>query len=214
MNIEALGLKSSYVFKETHISTSHERNNIHRVLKKFVAPAIRDLESEKLISGFHHIVHKEIDLRLSSDDWNKNESKIKEVLAAHSISTDLEDWELMPSESYGGEIGVLLCYNNLESNSWLFLALVDLMDETNDKTIRQKQERLCPHQWFHYLCNQAGYNNFNQIRFELNDAFEWLESLVLTYGDDPTVHSITANILEEFRDAITRFEHRFMDNGI
>jgi hypothetical protein len=213
MNIKTLGLKSSYVFKETHITTSCERSDIHRVLKRSVAPAIRDLESEKLTNGFHYIVHENIDLRLSSDDWPQHESRIREVLAGHSIPTDIKDWELEPSECYGGETGVLLCYNNLESNSRLCLALVELIYETDNKTIRQKQEGLCPNQWVHYLCNQAGYLNFDQIRFELNDAFKWLESLVSRHGNDPQVHAKANEILMELRDAITRFEISLMGNG-
>jgi hypothetical protein len=178
-NIEAFGLKSSYTFKETHIPTSHKRDDIHRILRELVAPTVRDLESEKLINGFHYIVHKEIDLRLSSHDWSQHEARIREVLAAHSISPDLEEFQdchEMPREQYGGETAVLLCYNNLEFNSRLCLALVELVSHTSDKTIREKQQNLCPHQWVHYLCNQAGYLNLDQVKFELNDALIWLES--------------------------------------
>jgi hypothetical protein len=127
-------------------------------LKKLSHLTIRDLESQKLSNGFHHLIHEDIDLRLSCEDWPKHESKIKEVLSIHSISLDLKDWA-MPPEQYGGEIGVLLCYNNLEFNSRLSLALVELIVGTEDISLKESQERLCPHQWVHYLCNQFGYLN-------------------------------------------------------
>jgi len=214
MNIETLGLKSSYLFKETHIPTSREIHDIHRLLKQFVAPAIRDLESKKLINGFHHIVHEKIDLRLSSHDWIQHESSIREVLAAHSISPDLEDFKdcvKMPPENYGGKTGVLLCYNNLEFNSRLCLALVELMYETGDETIRKKQERLCPHQWVHYLCNQAGYLNLDQICLELNDAAIWLKKEINNHAYVPQVRAEASEILKKLRSVITRFDRTFME---
>ncbi len=213
MNIETLGLKASYVFKETHIPTSRERHDILRLLKQFVAPAIRDLESKNLINGFHHIVHKNIDLRLSSHDWLQHEASIREVLAANSISPDLEDFKdcvEMPPENYGGKTGVLLCYNNLEFNSRLCLALVELMYETSDETIRKKQERLCPHQWVHYLFNQDGYLNLDQVRFELSDAVIWLEKWMNSHTFVQQVRADTTDILKELRNVITQLERTFM----
>ena len=213
IKIETFGLKSSYLFKQTHIPTSDVRHDIYQVLKESVAPAIRDLESKKLTNGFHYIVHEKIDLRLSSHDWPKYEASIREVLAAHSISPDLEvfkDCVEMPPQNYGGTTGVLLCYNNLEFNSRLCLALIELMYETDDKTLRQKQEELCHHQWVHYLYNQGGYLNFDQIRLELNDAFKWLESLMCKRGSDPHIRAEATEILNKLRDEITRLKRTFL----
>jgi hypothetical protein len=177
MNFETIGLKSRYVFKETHLDTSHEIDDIRAKLRRFVAPAIRDLESQKLINGFHYIVHASIDLRISSSDWAQQLPGIRGVLADHSISPDLQDWkdaDAMPPARYGGSDGVLLCYNNLEFNSRLCLALIELMSETDSDDVREAQEKLCPHQWLHYLCNQFGCLNLDQIGFELKDASDWL----------------------------------------
>ena len=208
--IESLGLKSVYAFKETHIPTSHSRKDIHRQLRETIAPAIRDLESQGLINGFHHIVHDEIDLRLSCHDWPNLEASIQAVLETHSIPFNLKDWGPMPAERYGGEIGVALCYNNLEFNSRLCLALAELMNETQGSPILQMQERLCPHQWIHYLCNQFGYLNIDQITFELNDAFTWLESLITRNRGNPEVPSIVRGILSSLRQAIDQCEENWL----
>lgn len=206
IDIKTLGLKSKYVFKQTHIRTSRDRGDIHRKLRQRVAPAIRDLESRGLINGFHHIIHEDIDLRLSSGDWPQYESRIKQILRVHSIPTDLADWEFVPSELYGGETGALLCCNNLEFNSRLSLALLELMNETDDQKDRQGQERLCPHQWVHYLCNQFGYLNRDQIIFELNDAFNWLRMLVCSQRRDPQVICDARHIIDWFKNMATQFE--------
>ncbi len=206
-DISALGLKTCYAFKETHIPTSGERRDIHQALGKVIAPAIRDLEYHKLINGFHHTIHKDIDLRLSCEDWPECESTIKELLSIYLISPDLKDWS-MPPEKYGGDIGVLLCYNNLESNSRLSLALVELIEETEDKSLTHAQERLCPHQWIHYLFNQFGYLNLDQIIFELNDAFVWLETIVDKYKGNPQVILSVRSIIDDIKKAADRFEKK------
>ena len=118
----------------------------------------------------------------------------------------------MPNEQYGGKTGVLLCYNNLEYNSRLSLALVELLSETNDQAIHQTQERLCPHQWVHYLCNQCGYLNQDQIVFELNDAFAWLGQLIDNNGGNPQVISWARNIIVKFRNAATQFEKDLLNS--
>lgn len=204
VNIDSLGLKSTYDFKQTHIGTSPERNDIHRKLRRIVAPVIRALECEGLINGFHHIIHQDIDLRLSSNRWQQNESRIKEILASHSIPTDLANWR-MPEQHYGGPMGVLLCYNNLEYNSRLCLALVELMHETDDESTRQAQGRLCPRQWVHYLCNQFGYLNRAQIKFEFEDAFTWLHDFVCR---NPQGTPFARNIISQLKRATTQFEGR------
>jgi len=209
MSIRAFGLKTCYVFKETQIPTSQRRDHIHQVLKRSVAPAIRDLESDELINGFHYIIHRNIDLRLSCDDWGKDKSKIQNVLALHSIPTPLRDWELQPPESYGGETGVLLCYNNLEFNSRLCLAWLEIMKGTKEEAIRE----LCPHQWVHYLFNQAGYLNLDQIQFELNDGFKWLKGAMQRSPGDSKLRGQVMEILRELEDKITDFTRKFKVNG-
>lgn len=211
VDIAALGLKTSYDFKETSIPTSRERSDIHQKLREVIAPTISDLESQKLINGFHHTIHEDIDLRLSCVDWPKHKSRIREVLSIHSIAPDLKDWGPMPLERYGGEIGVLLCYNNLEFNSRLSLSLVELISKTGETSLKQWQERLCPHQWIHYLCNQYGFLNLDQITFEINDAFEWLQAFVTTNTGNPQVISYSISIINKFREVADRFEEKFLN---
>ena len=77
IDISGLGLKTNFNFKETHIPTSLNDNDIQKHLREKIGPTIRELESNQLINGFHHLVHKDIDLRLSCNNWNEDESKIK-----------------------------------------------------------------------------------------------------------------------------------------
>lgn len=210
IDLASLGLKTSYSFKEARIPLSHDRISIHERLGQTVAPAIRDLESQELIDGFHHIIHENIDLRLSCDDWQNKKPAIKDVLALHGIPTELKDWGPMPSERYGGELGVILCYNNLEYNSRLTLGLVELMAATHDDTLLHWQDRLCPHQWVHYLCNQFGYLNDAQIQFELEDAFVWLQALVANNPDRPHAISFAREVIGELKKGVDQFEKAFI----
>jgi hypothetical protein len=205
-DLASLSLKTSYSFKEARIPVSHDRNSIHERLRQTVAPAIRDLESQRLINGFHHIIHENIDLRLSCDEWPNKEPAIKDVLALHGIPTELRAWGPMPSERYGGELGVLLCYNNLEYNSRLTLALVELIAATHDDTLLHWQDRLCPHQWVHYLCNQFGYLNPAQIQFELEDAFVWLRTLLANNPGNPQAISFARSVMNELKNRVAQFE--------
>jgi hypothetical protein len=104
----------------------------------------------------------------------------------------------------------VLCYNNLEFNSRLCLALAELMNETRDPLTRRMQERLCPHQWVHYLCNQFGYLNWAQIEFEVNDALLWLESMIRGNQGNPQVHSNARRMATGLRDILDRFEDRWL----
>lgn len=209
VDIATYGLRRKYIFKETHIQTSRGKDDIHQKLRQVVTPAIRDLESRGLINGFHYLIHSNVDLRLSCADWNQHESKVKQVLKDHSIPTDLADWEFKP-EGYGGETGAVLCCSNLEFNSRLCLALLELINGTDDQKIRQEQEKLCPQQWVHYLCNQFGYLNWNQIIFELNDAFNWLRTLVGNQRDDPEVISYAQRLIDRFKNMATQFERNLL----
>ena len=209
MDIKILGLKSSYIFREARISLDGEK--IHTLLKDRVGPAVRELESSKLINGFHYIIHKDIDLRISSDAWPQYLCQIQKVLATFSIPPELREWKdgmEMPPEKYGGPTGVLLCYNNLEFNSRLCLALIELMSEAKDAAAQQSLMKLCPHQWVHYLCNQFGYLNLDQISFELNDAFCWLEVLLRQF---PTIRDAVRQLVDDHKTKIKEFEDGLLD---
>ena len=54
MNPDQLGpaLRSKYVFKETHVPTTHKMQDIRRVLATVVAPAIRELDREQAYRDF------------------------------------------------------------------------------------------------------------------------------------------------------------------
>lgn len=219
-NIRSLGLKTSYNFKQTHIPTSGSTKDKHQKLRDIVAPAIRDLESKSLINGFYHIIHQDIDLRLSCDDWAQHESEIKDVLDEHSISSDLELADNLGSARYGGFGGGLLTENNLELNSRLTLAIIELIHSTKDTATLNGLREQCPHQWIHHLCNQFGLNNFQEIGFYFNVALIWLlEILLRSQRDqsainkkmmDPSVVSEVRKIINTFKDLITNFENNFL----
>ena len=55
----------------------------------------------------------------------------------------------------------------------------------DDEQTLQMQRKLCPHQWIHYLFNQIGMLNPEQIEFEFNDALVWLRTAVVSSGRSP-----------------------------
>jgi hypothetical protein len=210
-DIESLGMKTTYIFKQTHIPTSELLEDKHQKLREIVAPAIRDLESKSLINGFYHIIHQDIDLRLSCDDWEQHEPEIKKVLADHSISTELEPGGNLGPKNYGGFGGALLTENNLEINSRLTLAIIELIHSTNDKAILQGLSNQCPHQWFHHLCNQFGFNNFSESMFYFNNALIWLETIIHNNKENPQAISEVRRIINTFKDQIVQFENTHLN---
>ena len=212
-NIESLGLKTSYNFKQIHIPTSGSIEDKHQKLREIVAPAIRDLESKSLINGFYHIIHQDLDLRLSCDDWEQYESEIKEVLAKHSIASELEPGGNLGSESYGGPGGALLTENNLEINSRLTLAIIELIYSTDDETTRQGLLKQCPHQWVHHLCNQFGLNNFQESEFDFNNAMAWLETIIYNNRNNPQAISDARGMINTFKDRIAHFESTLLSDS-
>jgi len=101
------GLKKSYKFKEIYIPLDKIDDFYNKVATQ-ITPTIIELETLDLINGFHFILHQAIDLRLSCNDWNKNEKKIKEILKEHKLPENLKDCGSLSPEKYGGDIGVNL----------------------------------------------------------------------------------------------------------
>ena len=165
------------------------------------------LEAKGFLDGFHYIKHADIDIRLSCNDWPAKESSIQQVLEQYSIASNLVDWEGLSPDEYGGELGVILCYNNLEFNSRLCLPLLESIHEVTqqDNPLRDQLERLSPHMWVHYLANQTGYLNWDQIVFEFNDAFVWLETMLARSGDVANVKPAISQLLDRLSDTIGRF---------
>ena len=216
MNPDQLGprLRSQYVFKETRVPAAPRMQDIRQVLETVVAPAIRELEAKGLLDGFHYLRHTDIDIRLSCNDWPAKESAIQQVLEQYSIASNLVDWEGLSPDEYGGELGVILCYNNLEFNSRLCLPLLESIHEAaqQDNPLRDQLDRLSPHQWVHYLANQTGYGNMRQIAFELDDAFEWLRAMLAKQGDVADVKPAISQLLDKLSDAIGRFRCEQLDD--
>jgi len=176
-----------------------------------VAPAIRDLESKSLINGFYHIIHEDIDLALSCDDWEEKEGRIAEVLEGHSISTDLTYGGNLWPEDYGGDGGATLTENNLELNSRLVLAILEVTADTSDDATLAVLDRQCPHQWVHHLCNQFGLNNLQESVFDFNSAMVWLETIMRNNQGIPEVISEVRRILDYFKGRLGLFEDTYFN---
>ncbi len=200
------GLKKSYDFKEIHVPINHEIADVHDKIFNYISPAIIELEALKLINGFHFILHKSIDFRISAEDWNKNEKEIKKILRKYKLSDDLKNLEPMPPEKYGGDIGVILCYNNLEFNSRLISALIDTRKHTDDINMKKLQEKLLYNQWVHYLYIQYGFTNDIQIRLEFIDSLNWLVTLV---NNNPDAKDFAIKVLDDFSNIINQLKNKF-----
>ena len=203
------GLKKSYDFKEIHVPINHELADVHDKIFNYISPAIIELEALKLINGFHFILHKSIDFRISTEDWSKNEKRIKKILRKYNLSDDLKNLKPMPPEKYGGDIGVILCYNNLEFNSRLISALVDTRKHTDDKNMKKLQEKLLYNQWVHYLYIQYGFTNDIQIRLEFLDSLNWLVTIVNNNPENIEVKDFANKVLDDFSHIINQLKNKF-----
>ena len=126
--IEQLNLKNKYHIKETQIEiTPSSLENYKLQIKKKILPAIMELESKSLINGFYFLLHTKIDLRISCNSWNKNESKIKEILAKHQISSDFRDYDVQDNDIPN------LDNNSLEFTSRLRMAYLLLEEKGKDQ---------------------------------------------------------------------------------
>lgn len=208
-NLLDYGLKESYDFKEIHVPTNRKLPDVHDKIFNYISPAIIELEASKLINSFHFILHKSIDFRISTKDWNKNEKGIKKILRKYNLSDDLKNLEPMPPEKYGGDIGVILCYNNLEFNSRLISALIDTRKHTDEINMKKLQEKLLYNQWVHYLYIQYGFTNDIQIRLEFLDSLNWLVTLVTNNPENIEVKEFANKILDDFSNVINQLKNKF-----
>lgn len=208
-NMESLGLKTSYVFKQTRIPTTGDVEDKRRKLIEVVAPTIRELESKSLINGFYHIIHEDIVLSLSCENWQEKGFEIIEVLTNHSISSDLELGGNLWPDDYGGDGGAAITENNLELNSRLVLSILEITRDTDNEAALEMLERLCPHQWIHHLCNQYGLNNLQESVFNFNSAMIWIETIMRNSGEIPEVASEVRRILDYFKGRLGLFEDTY-----
>ena len=203
------GLNEFYDFREVNIPATYEVDDIHRIIVDCISPVINELESNNVINGFHFILSEDLFLRLSTESWDKNESFIKGVLIKHGLSDKLKNWDLVSPEIYGGTVGVILSYNNLEFNSRLIMALLDA-EKTNDITIKADLQRygynflLCT-QWVHHLYIQYGIRNDAQLLLEFADSLGWLRELVSNNFQDAEVKDFAIRSLHSMSKDIDQF---------
>lgn len=173
MNFKEFNLKTVFIFKEAHIPTTREVEDMRKKLRENVLPAIMELESKKLINSFHYLTHTDIDLRLSCIDWKLNEKKIQLILVKHQIPRILNDWgEPVFEDEYNES---LMQYIMLELSSRFSLALIGFADK---KDFSKRQNEIWLRQWIHFIFNELGYLNADQIRIELFDSYGWLNDLI------------------------------------
>ena len=81
-------------------------SNIHRAIKESVAPAVLELEEEGHINSFHFIFQNNLLIRLSSENWNKNDQAIRDILKKHSIPPEFHEVYQLPKDHFGGDAGL------------------------------------------------------------------------------------------------------------
>lgn len=162
-NLPDYGLKDSYNFKYVKIP-----NNIENYDR--ISCAVMNLEKSKRINSFHFIIKKEILLYLSTDNWEENEPAIKRILKENKLSDYLEETDTLEQLHYGDKIGVILCYNNLEFNSKLILALIDTQKHT-----RRDISWLLWDLWPHYLYAQYGIFDLSEVEVLFKNALGRLQ---------------------------------------
>lgn len=212
-DMEGLGLKTAYNFKQICIPASGGSDDKRRLLIELVAPAIRELESKSLINGFYYTIQSDIDLRLSCENWEQYEEEIAEVLGTHSIQTDLEHGGNLWPDDFGGEEGAALTENNLELNSRLVLSMLEVVRATDDEATLEALDRQCPHQWMHNLCNQYGLNNLQESVFDFNNAMVWLETTMQNHSETPEIVSEVRKILDYIKGRTALFEDTFFSDA-
>ena len=174
--LKMLGLKTNYNFKEVRIFLPRKRTvgDIHDKIFFKIIPIITDLEEGRLINGFHFILHEHIDLRLSCSNWDKKGGMIEDGLNALWIEDSLVPWIGLDPNLYGDEVGVNLCYNNLEFNSRLIMGIIQA-NYTGDREPYKKRRALFEEQrnnfiyaqFPHYLRAQFGIQNALEAQIDL-----------------------------------------------
>jgi len=170
-----------YQFRVKHKGPEHYR----RLIIEKVGSLIHDLERAALIDGFHFIMHNTLDIRVSVKE-EVNVSKVEEIASRYGIRERLEYLGTSgdaPAELYGGIVSQELDHQALTSFSRLLIKLLRFGNFVeNEYKGPDREEHLMgiqrlTHQWIHYLYIQQGINNVEQIRQELNDAFNWVRTV-------------------------------------
>ena len=167
--LEEFGFKTKYHLKQTQIDVDiFSRDSVESQVAEKIIPAILELESEKVIDGFYFIMHGKLDFRLSSNAWDENESKVKEILRKHGISDDLKHHEDFQEDEIAN-----LDNNCLEIISRLMMAYLSLKDRHGQEKFSEKLHEI-PQHWIHYMYDQFGIVNLYEAVDHFNSAFIWL----------------------------------------
>lgn len=163
--LKTLNLKNKYHLKKTQIELNPSTTENYEIqIKEKVIPAIIELESKGIINGFYFLLHSKIDLVISSDSWDKNEAKIKKILAQHHISDNLEEIIFQENEIPN------LDNNSLEFTSRLRMAYILLKEKGKEQPAYNTMEKFSQ-LWIHYLYNQFGYFNYDEAIDHFKSGF-------------------------------------------
>ncbi len=192
--LKSLKLADTFDFKEVQIGYTDTIIGMHNVLTFNVMPAI--IEMDSLINSFHFIRHELLDLRLSSPCWDSHGDRIREILAKHSLPTEMHPYETAKPEKFGGDIGRVLGYNVLEHNSRIVLAVIAARWEADSDAQDALLSNIHTH-WPHYLYLQYGFNHVEQAVYDFDNAMRWIDTALVKGSDHPHTLRVVSYILDE-----------------
>jgi len=139
----------------TFAEWNDQREHYFEILRSKISRLIKELKSEGLISLWHFLKHKGIDLRLLLRD-PREVSKVEELLKKHGLDDNLKTWPREKSKFDEDRI--------LELLSEATLVLIDHHDLTNF-LFREGP--------IHYISNQLGIGNFAEAELYLRLSRVW-----------------------------------------
>jgi hypothetical protein len=177
-------------FYEFHLPHRNTPESYEDVILEKVDPFVVFAEQEGLIDGFHFILHKDLDLRVSVKDGGN-----LEVLRKKAEELDFPDekekrWTMedAPTELYGGVVGVHLCYEALEAFSRLIIKLLKAKKSVSKEPEFPDRDKVLggllnlTHQFVHYWYIQQGVENIQEAFFHLGLAEYWFKKLCDKYN--------------------------------
>ena len=155
--------------------TSFRRTVLHRddqfelkayadFLKTSVYPAIDELRHANLIYGYDFLTHPDFDLRMWLSD-GADVAAIRHILARHGLQ---QGWR--PEEDAApAEVG--------EERRRL-LRILNLLAEVTRELITSEDPENSFVYAVHYLGNQMGMNNLQEVRSHIEQAAAWLDTVM------------------------------------
>ena len=164
------------------------RAEYEKLVREKIQPLVEELEADGLIQGFHFIMHGTLDLRLKIGDERKLSIVTDKVLASGVPFAEIKLWNGFTENSreykwYGPE-GIAILLQSLESNSRLLMDLLQFKENARNLPLGEKKTiDYLNHQMVHYFLIQQGIDNLEQVKFSLDDAKFWMDTIPLNGSD-------------------------------